>query len=144
VVIDYNPARVEIAREDGCLAIQGDATNPSVMERAGSAAARMVAVTLPDLPSALQIVQIARQHNARVRVLARTHDARAISHLKAAGAHEVVQPEFEAGLEMVRQTLRSYGVSALETQSIVGGRRQEHYAGGPPVESSASEDNPWS
>jgi CPA2 family monovalent cation:H+ antiporter-2 len=102
----------------------------------------MVAVTLPDLPSNLQITQAVRQLNTRARVLARTHDARSIARLKAAGAHEVVQPEFEAGLEMVRQALRSYGVSALETQSIVGGRRQEHYVGAPP-ETSASEENPW-
>jgi CPA2 family monovalent cation:H+ antiporter-2 len=143
VVIDYNQARVEIAREDGCMAMQGDATHPAVLERAAIKASRMVAVTLPDLPSALQIVQTARQLNPRVRVMARTHDSRSIAHLKAAGAHEVVQPEFEAGLEMVRQALRSYGVSSLETQSIVGGRRQEHYAGDLPAETSASEESLW-
>ena len=144
VVIDYNPARVEIARHDGCAAIQGDATHAGILQRAGIANARMVAATLPDLPSVLQVVHVARQLNPRVRVLARTHDARSIRHLKDAGAHEVVQPEFEAGLEMVRQALRSYGVSSLETQSIVGGRRLEHYAGGPPAETSSSEDSLWS
>ncbi|MEO5952476.1 MAG: cation:proton antiporter [Chloroflexia bacterium] len=143
VVIDYNPARVEIARQDGCVAIQGDSTHAGMLEQAGIANARMVAATLPDLPSVLQIVQVARQLNPRVRVLARTHDARSIRHLKDAGAHEVVQPEFEAGLEMLRQALRSYGVSSLETQSIVGGRRLEHYAGGPPPETSSSEDSLW-
>ena len=55
-----------------------------------------------------------------------------------------VAAEFEAGLEMVRQALRSYGVSSLETQSIVGGRRLEHYAGEPPTEASSSEDSLWS
>lgn len=144
VVIDYNRERVEMARHDGCVAIQGDSTHAGMLERAGIANARMVAATVPDLPSVLRIVEVARQLNPRVRVLARTHDARSIAHLKAAGAHEVVQPEFEAGLEMLRQALRSYGVSSLETQSIVGGRRLEHYAGGPPDETPSSEDSMWS
>ncbi len=143
VVIDYNPAGVERARGEGCVAMQGDATHEAVLERAGIGSARMVAITLPDLPSAMQVVRTTRALNSRARVLARTHDARSIAHLKQAGAHEVVQPEFEAGLEMVRQALRSYGVSALETHSIVGGRRQEHYAGGPPGETPASEETPW-
>jgi CPA2 family monovalent cation:H+ antiporter-2 len=72
----------------------------------------------------------------------RTHDARNINYLKQAGAHDVVQPEFEAGLEMVRQSLRSFGVSALETQGLLGGRRQEHY-GERPSEPPASDEGPW-
>lgn len=143
VVIDYNPARIEIARGEGCIAIQGDSTHEAILQRAGIESARLVTVTLPDLPSVLRVVQAARALNPKIRVLARTHDARSIPHLKGAGAHEVVQPEFEAGLEMVRHALRIYGVSSLETQSIVGGRRQEHYAGGTPSQTSASEDNLW-
>lgn len=142
VVIDFSPARVEDAREEGCLAIQGDSTIPAVLERAGVSAARMVAVTLPDLPSAEQVVRIVKGSNPKVMVLARTHDARTIPYLKAAGADEVIQPEFEAGLEMVRQALRSYGVSSLETQSIMGGRRQEHYSN--PQSRGSSEESIWS
>jgi CPA2 family monovalent cation:H+ antiporter-2 len=141
-VIDYTPARVEDARHDGCLAIQGDSTNPLVLEHASIASARMVAVTLPDLPSAEQVVRIAKELNPKVRVLARTHDARTIPHLRAAGADEVIQPEFEAGLEMVRQALRNYGVSSLETQTLLGGRRQEHYDGA--RERGPSEESLWS
>jgi monovalent cation:H+ antiporter-2, CPA2 family len=144
VVIDYSPGRVEQCRREGNLCLQGDATNPAVLERGRLRSARMLIITLPDLPSAEQVVRLARQVGGRVRILARTHDARTIPHLKGAGAHEIVQPEFEAGLEMVRQALRSFGVSSLETQSIVGGRRQEHYEGAiPRTEHSASEDTPW-
>jgi CPA2 family monovalent cation:H+ antiporter-2 len=129
VVIDFNPGKVEEGRDEGFLFIQGDATNPAVLERAGIRAAKLLAVTAPDLPSVEQIIRVGKSINPSVRVLARTHDARTIARLKAAGAYEVIQPEFEAGLEMVRQALRNYGVSALETQSVTGGRRLEHYRG---------------
>jgi CPA2 family monovalent cation:H+ antiporter-2 len=99
------------------------------LERAGIRVAKLLVVTAPDLPSVEQIIRVGKAINPSVRVLARTHDARTITRLKAAGAYEVIQPEFEAGLEMVRQALRNYGVSALETQSVTGGRRLEHYRG---------------
>jgi monovalent cation:H+ antiporter-2, CPA2 family len=142
VVIDYNPRRVADARRLGYLCIQADATNPSVLVRAGLPQARLLAITLPDLPSAEQVVRTARTVSTRPRIVVRTHDARNINYLKQAGAHEVVQPEFEAGLEMVRQSLRSFGVSALETQGLLGGRRQEHY-GERPSEPPASDEGPW-
>jgi voltage-gated potassium channel Kch len=40
-----------------------------------------------------------------------------------AGAGEVVQPEFEAGLEFVRHVLRRQGVSAREVELITSRRR---------------------
>ncbi len=129
MTIDFNHAKVEEAREEGYLLIQGDATYPPTLERAGIHSAKLLVVTLPDLPSVEQVIRLGKALNPRIRVLARTHDARFISHLKRAGADEVIQPEFEAGLEMVRQSLRNYGVSSLETQSITGGRRLEHYRG---------------
>ena len=142
VVIDYNPRRVADARRAGYLVIQADATYPGVLARAGLRHARMIAVTLPDLPSAEAVVRAARSVSTRARIVVRTHDARNINYLKQAGAHEVVQPEFEAGLEMVRQALRSFGVSALETQGLLGGRRQEHYGGGT-AEQPSSDEGPW-
>jgi hypothetical protein len=44
-----------------------------------------------------------------------------------AGAEEVVQPEFEAGLEFVRRVLRWHGVSAQETRIILDHRRAVFY-----------------
>ncbi|MDQ3931120.1 MAG: cation:proton antiporter [Chloroflexota bacterium] len=129
VVIDYNPDRVGEARRDGYVAVQGDATNAPVLVRAGIMSARMVAAVLPDLLSAEQVIRVGKALNPKVRVFARTADARAIPHLKAAGANQVIQPEFEAGLELVRAALRTYGVSSMETQAILGGRRREHYEG---------------
>jgi monovalent cation:H+ antiporter-2, CPA2 family len=136
VTIDYNPAKAQDAREEGYLLLEGDSTNPAVLERAGIERASLLVVTLPDLTSVEQIVRVGREMNRHMRILARAHDARAIPHLKAAGANEVIQPEFEAGMEMLRQALRSYGVSAMETQAITGNRRTEHYTtrtGGPPL-----------
>ena len=146
-IIDYDPAKVDEARAQGYLAVRGDATNPAVLVRAGIGSARMLAAVLPDLPGAEQAIRVGKGLNPRIRVFARTGDARAIPHLKAAGASAVIQPEFEAGLELVRAALRTYGVSSMETQAILGGRRREHYEGRGDeqthVDASYTEDSSW-
>ncbi len=44
------------------------------------------------------------------------------------GVHEVVQPEFEAGLEMTRQTLLHLDIPATEIQRFTDAVRDEMYA----------------
>ncbi|MEO8285525.1 MAG: cation:proton antiporter [Chloroflexota bacterium] len=144
VVIDYDPSKVEEARKEGFLSVQGDATNRATLERTGIRSARMLAAVLPDLPSAERVIRLGKILNPKVRVFTRTADARAINHLKAAGADEVIQPEFEAGLELVRAALRTYGVSTMETHAIIGGRRQEHYKGQDDhINSGYSDESSW-
>jgi CPA2 family monovalent cation:H+ antiporter-2 len=131
VVIDYSPTRIEECHRQGFLCIQGDATDAKTLERAGASRANMVAVSIPDPVSAEQIILAVRRMAPKIDIVARTHDARAIPYLKGAGASNVIQPEFEAGLEMMRQALRKYGVSSLEAQAMLGTRRQEHYRAAP-------------
>jgi CPA2 family monovalent cation:H+ antiporter-2 len=44
------------------------------------------------------------------------------------GVYEVVQPEFEAGLEITRQALLHLNIPAAEIQRFTDGIRQELYA----------------
>ena len=129
VVIEYNPRRVEEARSLGYLAIQGDATDPPTLERAGMSGAYILVVAVPDLVSAEQIVRQGKALNRRVYTIARSTDTRAIPHLMRAGADQGLQPEFETGREIIRQVWRKYGVSSIETQSMIGGQRRRHYSG---------------
>ena len=83
----------------------------------------------PDLVSAEQIVRQGRTMSKRLYIIARSTDTRATPHLQRAGADQVLQPEFETGLEIIRQVWRKYGVSSIETQSMIGGQRRRHYSG---------------
>lgn len=143
VAIEYNSALVEEGREAGYLCIQGDATDPPTLERAGIATAYILVVAVPDLVSAVQIVRAGRASNSKLYIIARTTDSRAMRRLEQAGADQVIQAEFEGGLEMIRQVWRKYGVSSLETQSMLGGQRRRHYSG-EIREHDYSEDPFWS
>ena len=126
-VIEVNPAVVRDLRRRGIQAFYGDAGAEALLLRAGVERARTIAVTTPDLVTAEAAVRHARRLNPRIHVIARATAGGEVGVLGDAGADEVVQPEFEAGLEFVRQVLRWYGVPAREATLLVGHRRTAFY-----------------
>lgn len=127
LVIEYDPRVAAQVRDRGIPVIVGDAGNPEVLRHAHLEKARVLAVSVPDLPTADRAVREARKLNERLDIIARAPGGLGPERLRAAGAAEVVRPEFEAGLEFVRHTLRRYGVSSIEVQTIMGRRRVEYY-----------------
>jgi CPA2 family monovalent cation:H+ antiporter-2 len=128
VVIELDGFAAERAREAGLPVIYGDASSGVVLEAAGIYKARLLLVTVPAAFDVELIVRRARQLDPELRIVARAAQLGQLEPLRALGVYELVQPEFEAGLEMVRQTLVQFGVSTLEIQSFTDGVRREHYA----------------
>ena len=52
-----------------------------------------------------------------------------LERLRRAGATDVVQPEFEAGVEVIRHALRRFGISGAELATLAAGRRASFYGG---------------
>jgi CPA2 family monovalent cation:H+ antiporter-2 len=129
LVVEYDPRIVADLRARDVPVIFGDAGNPVVLGHANLGKAKALAVTVPDQPTADRAVREARRLNGQLDVIARATGGSGPDRLRAAGAAEVVRPEFEAGLEFVRHILRRYGVSGNEVQAIVGHRRAEYYTG---------------
>lgn len=127
VVVDYDPAIVRDLRAKGVPAVYGDAANPKVLEQAGIDHAALVAILVPDPVTAEAATRFARAHGPRIDIVARATDAGDVARLRAAGANEVVQPEFEAGIEVIRHTLGRFGVSGAELQNVAAGRRASFY-----------------
>jgi monovalent cation:H+ antiporter-2, CPA2 family len=126
-VVELNPAIVRDLRRQGVPAVYGDAGVETLLLRAGVDRARTLAVATPDLVAARAAIHHARRLNPRIRVIARATTGGEVGSLGEAGASEVVQPEFEAGLEFVRQVLRWHGITAREVELILAGRRGAFY-----------------
>jgi CPA2 family monovalent cation:H+ antiporter-2 len=127
VVIDMNPAVVQELHDLGIPALYGDSAAEPVLHRAGAVRARILAVTVPNTIVAVRTSRIAKAMNPRLDIVVRAARAFELPALRRAGASEVVQPEFEAGLEFMRHVLRYQGVSAAETQEIIDRRRLRFY-----------------
>jgi CPA2 family monovalent cation:H+ antiporter-2 len=128
LVIEYNPFIVRELRERGVPVVYGDAANPAVLEHAHLDRARVLAVLIPNEQTAEAVTRPARLHHPRLHIVARATSARDVESLRQAGATEAVQPEFEAGVEVIRHTLRRYGVGGLELVNLVAGRRTAFYS----------------
>ena len=127
VVIEINPAIVRGLRERGIQAFYGDAASEPLLLRAGIERARTLAVTSADLMIAQSAARTARRLNPSIDVVTRAAAGDEVEILRQAGVNEVVQPEFEAGLEFVRHVLRRQGVSAREATMMLTRRRSAFY-----------------
>jgi len=127
VVVEYNPAIVRELRARGVPVLYGDAANPVVLEHAGLAAARLLAVLVPDVATAELATRHARRISPHLDIVARVSRAEEVARLRRAGASEVVQPEFEAGVEVIRHALLRLGADArgLDEQTVA--RREAFY-----------------
>jgi CPA2 family monovalent cation:H+ antiporter-2 len=127
LVIDGDPILVRRARDDGVLAVYGDAGNPEVLHRVGIERARVLAVAISDPAGAEAAVRIGRERNPRLRIVARSVNWEQLHRLREMGADEVVQPEFEAGLELMRYVVQSFGVDQRQAGAMVQHRRESYY-----------------
>ncbi len=127
VVIELNPAIVRDLRAKGIRAFYGDGGSEALLLRAGVTRARTIAVTSSDLVAARAAVAHARRLNPAIDVVTRAQARDEVDYLRTAGADEVVQPEFEAGLEFIRHVLRRQGVSNAETSALLARRRADFY-----------------
>lgn len=128
VLIDRDPYVIERARAAGMTCVLGDATQPLVLERARVAEARALAVTFNDQPDGPMTVQAAKRLNPSIDVAARGSGSEGHSLLRAAGANEVVDAEFEASLELVRHMLHRFGLDSREIGALQARWRAEYYA----------------
>ncbi|WP_029215698.1 cation:proton antiporter [Kallotenue papyrolyticum] len=127
VVIELDQNAAERARRAGLPVIYGDASSEIVLEAAGIQHARLMLVTVPGAVDVELIVRRVRQVNPELHVVVRAARLGQVERLQAMGVYELVQPEFEAGLEMVRQTLLHFDRPATEIQQLIDSIRAELY-----------------
>jgi len=128
VIVELDFRRVEEAKAQGYSVIFGDATQPTVLEAAEVDEARLVLVTVPSVFTAQLVVDAVRLLNPPLHIVARAEGLEQMQALHAHGVYEVVQPEFEAGLEMTRQALLHLNLPISEIHLYTDQVRQELYA----------------
>lgn len=127
-VIELNHARFRELNEAAVPAVWGDVTREEVQRAARVEAARVLVIAVPDANTAQLAIQQARLLNAEIAVVARATREADVQRLTRLGVDDVVQPEFEGGIEMVRQALGRYQLSAEEIEQFTGSVRGQLYS----------------
>ena len=127
LVIENSEAAVRGLRQGNIPYIFGDADSELVLTKAHLATAKAIAIALPDPSSTRILLKSALDINPNLDIVARSHSDREIDFLTQLGATEVVQPEFEAALEMGRQILDTLGENEREIADVIQEIRTDRY-----------------
>ena len=103
-VVEDRQEVVERLHQQGVPAIAGNAVTADVLKAAAVDRAQLIYVTVPDGFEAGRIVEIARQLNPKIRILARSHNDAEIDYLTSRGADVIISGEEEIAQAMIEAT----------------------------------------
>jgi len=130
VVVETDLDRVRRLAKAGVVVSWGDSASFEVLESASVKHASIIVVATPDESSALLTVANARKLNESAPILVRGRAATEIDTFRQLGATEVVVPELEGGLELMRQALIAMGHDPEESLHLSHAVRDIHYQAG--------------
>jgi voltage-gated potassium channel len=106
VVIDIRPESLAVARHDGHLVVEGDATSDATLQAAGIDRARGLITTIDSDANNVYVTLSARALNPRLFIVARANAEGSDAKLLQAGADRVVSPYTRAGRQIAELAIR--------------------------------------
>ncbi len=125
VLAEIDQQRVERAKEIGYPVVYGDSSQEIVLEALRIRQAGLLVVTIPGIVVARAIISHCRTASPELRVVARISDPEFFDVFRELAVYDLVYPEFEAGLEMIRQVLLHLRIPVPEIQHHTETLRQE-------------------
>jgi monovalent cation:H+ antiporter-2, CPA2 family len=127
LVIEDDVERVEALNRRGTITLFGDAANSEVITHAGLERAKALVVTVSEEATSELIVAAARDLAVNLPIIARAATEEGVNRLAELGAQDVIHPELEGGLEIVRYTLLRLGLPLQEINHYTDAVRKDHY-----------------
>ncbi|WP_322823285.1 cation:proton antiporter [Chloroflexus sp.] len=127
LVVEIDSGRAAEFNARGVPTLFGDAANSDVLIHAGLDRARTLVVTLPDETATEMVVAAARKIAPNLPIIARAATTKGVGRLLNLGAHDVIHPELEGGLEVMRHTLLCLGYPATQVQGYTDAVRRDEY-----------------
>lgn len=126
VVVEYNQKVVQDLKNEGTPVLYGDPTEPEVMEAVYLRNAKAVVLAIPDRIAQETLITYVQTVAPNVKIISRVHLDEDWEKLKTLRVNKIVQPEFEAAVEIVRSILRSMGKDKEEITGSIKSLRVSH------------------
>lgn len=130
IIIEQDFRRFERAKKEGFPVIYGDAGQETVLAAADIHKARLLIITAPSIITVREILASVNNHNPGIDIIVRANDLDQIKELQRLNIKEIVQPEFEASLEIIRQALLHLDCQVSGIQNIIDEMRRGAYTSG--------------
>lgn len=111
--------------------VWGDCASEAVLSAAYVDRARVLVLAVSDSPTIRQAVAAARKLNPRIRLVLRAVTPEDVQDLTRAGGGDIVQPESEGGIEMMRRTLDLYSLDPARIDALTEDARAALYGAAP-------------
>jgi CPA2 family monovalent cation:H+ antiporter-2 len=127
LVVERDAVNAAEYQERGIPTLFGDAANSEILTHVGLDKARALVVTVPEEASAELIVVGARDLAPDLPIIARAATVEGVPRLNQHGAMDVIHPELEGGLEIVRHTLLRLNYPLGQVQGYIDAVRRDAY-----------------
>ncbi|MBD2000639.1 cation:proton antiporter [Leptolyngbya sp. FACHB-541] len=127
LVIDNNEATAQALRDQDIPYLYGDASSELVLQKAYLPKAKALAIALPDPLATRLTLKRVLSLAPDLDTIVRAHVNQEIDVLYQLGAQEVVQPEFEAALEMGAHLLLNLGSQPNQVLKVINTYRSRRY-----------------
>jgi CPA2 family monovalent cation:H+ antiporter-2 len=127
LIVDADAERIEELGRQLIPTLFGDAANSEVLTHAGLSRARALVVAGPDEDASALVVAAARDLAPKLPIIVRASTEDGTKRLMQLGAQDVIHPELEGGLEIVRHTLLQLGFPLREIYRYTDAVRHDHY-----------------
>jgi len=127
LVIDSDAQQIQELTRRKIPALYGDAANSEILNFARLEKARLLVITLSDDAACASIISTAHQIKSDLSIISRVSAVEDIEYLHSLGAREVIQPELEGGLEIIRHLLLELDYPLNEVYQYTEAVRQDQY-----------------
>ncbi len=126
VVIDYDQKVVQELKLNGMPVMYGDPTEPEVLEAVGVRSAKAIVLAIPDRIAQETLIAYTQSVSPNTKIISRVHLDEDWEKLKLLRVDKIVQPEFEAAIEIVRSVLVKIGKTKEEINDGIKSLRISH------------------
>lgn len=105
VIIEQDPAKVEVMKEKGYFYIEGDAAHDENLQKAGIEKAGVLVSMIDNDSDGLYIALAGRSLNKNLFIIVRANDENARRRILRAGANKVILPTIMSGLKVAQSVL---------------------------------------
>ncbi len=127
IVVEQSEAAIQKLRDAGIPYVYGNAVSIPVLTTAGLDRSQAMVIALPDAMSTRLCLKHALEISPKLDIVVRANQYKDIELLYQLGASEVVQPQFEASLEMASHLLVKVGLPTAQIQRQVKAIRNSYY-----------------
>jgi len=129
LVVEYDAGAIKTLKAADVQTAYGDASSEVVLAQTQPTCLQLAIVALPEAAVTEMAIRTLKRLAPDLPIVARVHRGIDIPCMRQAGADAVIHAEFEAGTEMIRQSLDRLGISNEETTRYIETVRQHRYRG---------------